>query len=92
MATAIDYDGLVNVNDDKPSEMQENWEDIARRLRIQLERSLAKIESMEAKADDESCLASEAIHNLATAALSAFALERQAVSMDAYIRRESERW
>ena len=78
--------------DETPSETQADWQQIARRLRMQVERAIACIEGQLAHAADNDAASAEVLNNVATAALSAFALERQAASLDTAIRRESAGW
>jgi nitrogen-specific signal transduction histidine kinase len=73
-------------NDRSDSAIQKSWQAIAGRLRMVVDRALVQAEEHPETATPEQ------VHDLATAALSTFALERQAASMDAAIRRESRDW
>ena len=81
--------------DERSSDEQEAWRDIALRLRMLLDDSVAMYESVKIdaeKAGKMAALPPEAMQNLATAALSAFALARQAASYDSLVRRDSGGW
>lgn len=78
--------------DETPSDLQATWQDIALRLRMAIDRTLAAADLQQARAAPDDWVNPEALHNLATAALSAFALERQAASLDVAIRRDSGGW
>jgi hypothetical protein len=83
---------MIDPCDERPSELQEDWQDKARRIRMQIERTLQAIEKEVAQAPDDTGIRAEVLQHLATAALSAFALERQASSMDANVRRDQGAW
>ena len=74
------------------SDLQSAWQDIALRLRMAIDRTLAAVDRQQAISAPDDWVNPEALHNLATAALSAFALERQANSLDAAIRRDGGGW
>ena len=74
--------------DESRSELQSNWQLIALRLRLVIENTLAFAEAQTAKANPPDYVEPKHLHDLATAALSVFALERQAASLDISLQRE----
>lgn len=78
--------------DETPSEVQADWQQLARRLRMQIDHTLATVERDIAKGTDGDCLQAVALENLCSAAMHAFVLERQAASMDSSVRRELKGW
>ncbi len=79
------------IDDDKPSERQEAWEDIALRLRMQVVTTLTIAERQVGKADDPETayIDPSDLERLVNTAWHAFALERQTATMDQSIRREA---
>ena len=81
---------------DKPSHIQQNWQDLAARMRWLLERSIEGCEwrCRDANVPDGNlpALTTEEIQQLSTAAQHLQFLEAQAASMDARMARDARGW